>query len=1456
MAMRRSFRRLLAALYVTLGVCMVLPLAAYVFAQSELGRGWIADQVSQLASDGDIRINVSGLGENFPFSIMLDRVTAIRNGQRVADIRNLKVSWRPWALMSRIVYVEAFTVASAEFVAGGGGEAKAHASGSGGFSLPVDVLMDRVKFDRITLAGIGDERAEMSLAGQLRLRRHSRQIAATIEAQRLDKPGHIRAVLKHRASPAQFELQADIFDAEDGLIGALAGMPGLPPIEARINGSGPAEDWRGNATMNIGGSPLFNAKLNIAAGAETRVAMASSVQTGTILSQEMSTLVGAKATLSAILRLSGQSEVSLDSFDVVSERLNLNASGKYTLPDGAISATALLTVGEWAPSPLLAGVTSGGLEISATLSGGIQAPRAVLSGSVRNLSSPGVASIAKLEFSGSVSASEGFSSIRFDNRLSAEDTRILSPNGAVERFASSVLTLSGDVRDLRMLTIESASLVSPLLTVKTSRGDIDFTTGGLKIVVDATLPKLASVPGLRPHLADGAMTVNSEIGGNLITGRFDATTAGRITGLKPVAMPLPSELAILDYSGQVRTGTGTGTGLEMTALQLDSEMGSLFADGTFYPGTGQSAVRASGTVPKLAALSAVLGTPVSGGARFDVEYVGKSIQAGAGKATVFLDRPVAGPASLEAVKVVVSAVHRESGSAGNISVGLTGNGKTVTGRTSFRASTKAVRLEGVRIVSDIVSGQGNITIALKQGRVSGSLALETSDLGALVEMAGIRNIPASGALSAEFRSSKKMADALDFEINGRSAAWTLEQEAATLDRFTLTGSVIDISGKPTGKALLKAQKLRFGDHSVDMIAANVAAGAAESIDFTVAADGAMGPGNTVALSGQIATRPDGMDVQVSKLDGSIGTYKLAFKMPARLKLSDTGTIFDLPGILVGDGQIGISGATIDGEVSAQASVKMFPLALANEIGIAPVAGGSLNLTAKFSGLAVSPDVELATAASGIRFVGRDAADLPLLSAQMTSAVRKGVFTAQAEISALKLQAFKLHARAGSGAISVFNFDDRTPVELRIDGGGPLGPLMEAVLPVGDRGSGNLKITLAIGGSMSAPDVKGTMVLSDVNYENGLTGAQIRDMNAEFKANGHVIQIVSLRGSDGRNGTFNGSGQFDIGSLAAIAGKANVDFSGFRIAHRDDAVVDASGKFNLAASGKSIDVAGVARIDSADILIPDKLPDAIYDLDVEEIRGGKVVNLKKHETRIDSAVPINLDVTFDIPGRVFVRGRGLQSEWKGKIRATGPASNPVIAGQLAIANGSFAFAGKKFAIREARITLPPGKNPDPQLFITADTKAGGIVAKVTVEGPASLPKFSVSSDPTLPREEVLSRILFGKTSAHLSPVQAAQLAESAATISGTTGSVGIFDRMRRATGLDVLDVETNGASATGSTLKAGKYVADGVFVSAGQGLTPGSGKVGVEIEVTPYLSLETEAGSSADSSVGVNLKYDF
>jgi translocation and assembly module TamB len=103
----------------------------------------------------------------------------------------------------------------------------------------------------------------------------------------------------------------------------------------------------------------------------------------------------------------------------------------------------------------------------------------------------------------------------------------------------------------------------------------------------------------------------------------------------------------------------------------------------------------------------------------------------------------------------------------------------------------------------------------------------------------------------------------------------------------------------------------------------------------------------------------------------------------------------------------------------------------------------------------------------------------------------------------------------------------------------------------------------------------------------------------------------------------------------------------------------------------------------------------------------------------------------------------------------------------------------------------------------------------------------------------------------------------ATLSGVQSSRGVFDRLRTAAGLDVLTVEGNTdgkgggkSGADGTSLKAGKYVSENVFVTVGQGKEPGSSKVGVEIEVTRNISVDTHLGGDAQGNVGISWKWDY
>ena len=87
-------------------------------------------------------------------------------------------------------------------------------------------------------------------------------------------------------------------------------------------------------------------------------------------------------------------------------------------------------------------------------------------------------------------------------------------------------------------------------------------------------------------------------------------------------------------------------------------------------------------------------------------------------------------------------------------------------------------------------------------------------------------------------------------------------------------------------------------------------------------------------------------------------------------------------------------------------------------------------------------------------------------------------------------------------------------------------------------------------------------------------------------------------------------------------------------------------------------------------------------------------------------------------------------------------------------------------------------------------------------------ITFTSEPPLPQDEVLARILFNRATANLSPFQVAQLAAAAAELAGGGGN-GLLSQLRSATGLDDLDIITEDDGST--AVRAGRYLDENVYV---------------------------------------------
>src|SRR3546814_21078352 len=92
----------------------------------------------------------------------------------------------------------------------------------------------------------------------------------------------------------------------------------------------------------------------------------------------------------------------------------------------------------------------------------------------------------------------------------------------------------------------------------------------------------------------------------------------------------------------------------------------------------------------------------------------------------------------------------------------------------------------------------------------------------------------------------------------------------------------------------------------------------------------------------------------------------------------------------------------------------------------------------------------------------------------------------------------------------------------------------------------------------------------------------------------------------------------------------------------------------------------------------------------------------------------------MPRRVFVRGRGLDSEWSGRLSVQGPASSPSVTGTLDLVRGELSVVGKPFTLKAGQVTLPEGAATDPALDVTPEHQGNELQVPALPSGPPSQP----------------------------------------------------------------------------------------------------------------------------------------
>jgi translocation and assembly module TamB len=274
-------------------------------------------------------------------------------------------------------------------------------------------------------------------------------------------------------------------------------------------------------------------------------------------------------------------------------------------------------------------------------------------------------------------------------------------------------------------------------------------------------------------------------------------------------------------------------------------------------------------------------------------------------------------------------------------------------------------------------------------------------------------------------------------------------------------------------------------------------------------------------------------------------------------------------------------------------------------------------------------------------------------------------------------------------------------------------------------------------------------------------------------------------------------------------------------------------------------------------IPNALPPEVAVLDVR--RPGQAPPPPAQRKLV-----IGLDLTLHAPREILVQGRGLNADLGGNLHITGTTANPSVSGGFEMLRGTFLLASTQLKFTSGRVSFTgPGLKGkiDPALDFTAQTTGTDATATLHITGLADAPQFELSSTPPLPQDEILARLLFGESASQLTVLQVAQIGAALASLSGVGGSgPNPLARVQKKLGLDRLSVSSGGSTtasggqSSGTTVEAGRYVSNRVFVGAKESTT-GFSQVEVDVDVSKHLKLQTRVGNGSATTQGVTPEND-
>lgn len=1432
-------------------VAVAVPVLVIGALQVPAGRTFVSNVISSLASTPDQQITIDGLYISFALNATVDNVAIADQSGTWLSASRIDVDWHPLALLSGDIDIAALTAGQIdlhrppEAPQDSTAKATSEDSDTGGLSLPFNITLAKLSLSEINLGdGLLGAPVSLTASGSGSFALDPALITADVDVHRIDGV-EAGLVAKAQFEPAAETLLFDVNVSEPrgGLAARLLDVPDLPALDVTLTGSGPLTDWAAKLDIALDGRSTVTGSAAIRETASERLLTfdldgdlaplappaAQAFVLGTTNASGTARFSPDFAPLAANVSVETKTVGLLARAELDNGKVDVDADLKVSAGDGALIA---LDIGERriAFGPLDSKITVSGAQAAADWSVNLD-----------------LASFQTTE-------------------LRSQTIRLAASGDKADLSAdtlTSPFSLALDVTGFEGLTPETAPLSGPL-SIK-GNGIVDGKAQ------TATIKDLAlTSPVFAATLSDTKLSANRVNG----QGRLSLKDLSKLSGLagRDLGGNVAGQFsADIDPASLIGSATASLVSRNLTTgvVQADALLTGETRTDVALDLNGSTDI----TVKSLAIANNQLS--INGGARYSQDELTSTITAALADlakvdpqlaGSLDLDASTSGP--LEALQVKADASSKKILLSGTPLDNLEFSADAVADASAPTAKIKtSAELNGQAISVDVelTSKDGGaevspLSVKLAGNTVTGTLAL--ADLNRPVETL-------KGHLDIDAPDLASLSPLLLTQISGRvSGTVTADPDTKKLS-LDITGGNIDVPALSIGSLTLKANLA--APYAPETVSADIEisdlltdATPVKSVSLQARPDtGGTAIAATVALD---SNGKDGLSLKAHVSEPESQTYLLALselgmryqglasklKQPTSIRYAGgTATIQPLE-LQLGDGSLALSGEAGD-TLDLKANLKAVPLNLANAFVPSLGLGGTLSGHVAATGSASAPEASWSITGAGLTATELRNNGLAALGLSTSGALKNNQITQDTKLTdpnGLNL------AASGSVGLQAPN-----KLALTLNGTIPTEALRRPLLEAGIRAEGTISLSGSVGGTASAPSYQITATPAGLKVTSLSTGLTVQNIRGSAAVSQDQASLNGISGDLATGGSLSAGGTVGMNNgfpadLSLKLNKGRYIDPGL-VTAEVDADLKVSGP--LASNSASALIGGTVTINKADVSIPESLPGAIPPVEVRHVNASKAIRQQVAElggepqtgSAQQKSIPPRLDILLSAPGRIFIRGRGLDAELQGNLKIVGTTASPQAIGAFSLKRGQLDILTRRLVFSRGNATFEGSLTP--VLDFAASTTVSDTTITVTVSGEADDPQIAFSSSPELPQDEVLALLLFGKSVGNLSPTQIARLAAAIATLTGGSDN-GPLAQIRKSLGLDAIDINTDGDN--GPSVAVGKYINDNIYVGVEQGTGSGSSRVKVDIDLNRGLKVRGEVGADGESKAGIFFEREY